>query len=153
MRLANLATSVSAGQPGMAVAQGTDLLAMLTPQGRALRKIVTPEVAAEQVERWRRMGLRTALITAGARQIGRARLDAARSACDRLIVGVETLGDSAETPAEAAGFNAVDLVCVFEEGQVEETLQRLRPELLVDASPGASVAELVRGWGGEVVAG
>ena len=152
-RLANLATGVSAGQPGMAVAQGTDLLAMLTPQGRAMRKIVTPEIAAEQVERWRRMGLRTAMITAGAKQMGRGRLDAARAACDRLIVGVEASEEETEAPTEAAGFNAVDLVCVFAEGQAEETLQRLRPELLVDASPGANVAELVRGWGGEVVAG
>ena len=32
---------------------------MLTPQGGALRKIVTREVAAEQVERWRRRGWRT----------------------------------------------------------------------------------------------
>ena len=155
-RLANLATGVSAGQPGMAVAQGTDLLAMLTPQGRALRKIVPPDIAAEQVERWRRMGLRIALVTAGARPMGRARLDAARAACDRLVVGIEAApGEETPVPAhtEAAGFNAVDLVCVFAEGQAEETLQRLRPDVLIDARPGASMAELVRGWGGEVVAG
>jgi D-beta-D-heptose 7-phosphate kinase/D-beta-D-heptose 1-phosphate adenosyltransferase len=163
-RLANLATGVSAGQPGMAVAQGTDLLAMLTPQGRALRKIVALEVAAEQVERWRRMGLRTALITSephtlGNGRMGRGRMDAARAACDRLVVGVEALPeiDDTEAPrrilAEAASFSSVDLVCVFAEGAQQEALQRLRPDLLIDASPGAKMAELVRGWGGEVVAG
>ena len=71
----NLAMGVSAGQPGMAVAQGTDLLAMLTPQGRALRKIVATEVAVEQVDRWRRMGLRTALITGSTRRFSKTRLE------------------------------------------------------------------------------
>jgi D-beta-D-heptose 7-phosphate kinase/D-beta-D-heptose 1-phosphate adenosyltransferase len=165
-RLANLATGVAAGQAGMAVAQGTDLLAMLTPQGRALRKIVVLELAAEQVERWRRMGLRTALITSAlkhgefkAGRMGSGRIDAARSACDRLVVGVEAPPDidSTEAPrrilAEAAGLSSVDLVCLIAEGTQQEALQKLRPDLLIDASPSASLAELVRGWGGEIVAG
>jgi hypothetical protein len=150
----------------MAVAQGTDLLAMLTPQGRALRKIMALELAAEQMDRWRRMGLRTGLITSGlrpgeptSRSMGRGRMDAARAACDRLVVGVEALPelDESDLPrrilAETASLSSVDLVCLFGEGAQQEALQRLRPDLLIDASPGATMAELVRGWGGEVVAG
>ncbi len=158
-RLANLAMGVAAGQPGMAVAQGTDLLAMLTPQGRALRKIVASEVAAEQVDRWRRLGLRTALIATSARRFSRTRLETARAACDRLVLGLESSAGGEETDAakrivaEAAGLASVDLVCVFPEGMQTETLLQLRPDLLIDVTPGAAVAELVRGWGGEVLAG
>ena len=158
-RLANLAMGVAAGHAGVAVAQGTDLLAMLTPQGRALRKIVAPEVALEQVERWRRMGLSTGLITTTLNAVNRGRLDAARAACDRLIIGVEAPPDNGDGDsskrllADAAGSPSVDLICVFTEGAQRETLQMLRPDLLIDASPGEAVTELVRGWGGEVVAG
>ena len=158
-RLANLALGVAAGQPGMAVAQGTDLIAMLTPQGRALRKIVATEVAVEQVDRWRRMGLRTALITTNVRRFSRARLDSARAACDRLVLGLETAAETSEPDAakrmlaEAAGLPSVDLICTFAEGTQTETLLQLRPDLLIDAVPGAALAELVRGWGGEVLAG
>ena len=157
-RLANLAMSVVAGQPGMAVAQGTDLVAMLTPQGRALRKIVATEVAVEQVDRWRRMGLRTGLITTTSRRLIRSRLDTARAACDRLVLGVETVAGAEDdqarrTLSEAAALASVDLICVFPEGGQTETLVQLRPDLLIDKTPVASLAELVRGWGGELLAG
>ena len=159
VRLANLAMGVAAGQPGMAVAQGTDLIAMLTPQGRALRKIVSSDVAVEQVDRWRRMGLRTALITTVPERFNRARLDTARAACDRLVLAVEAAvdGEAADQAkhmlAEAAGLASVDLICLIAEGSQTETLQQLRPDLLIDAAPAASTAEIVRGWGGEVLAG
>ena len=157
-RLANLAMSVAAGQPGMAVAQGTDLMAMLTPQGRALRKIVATEVAVEQVDRWRRMGLRTGLLTTTSRRLSRSRLDTARAACDRLVLGVETVAESDDdgakrTLSEAASLASVDLICVFPEGSQAETLVQLRPDLLIGTPPSAAIAELVRGWGGEVLAG
>jgi D-beta-D-heptose 7-phosphate kinase/D-beta-D-heptose 1-phosphate adenosyltransferase len=153
-RIAHLAMGVAAGQPGMAVAQGTDLLAMLTPQGRALRKIVAPEIALEQVDRWRRMGLSTGLITTTPAAANRGRMDAARAACDRLVLGVEAeTAGAKEALAEAAALPSVDLICVFSPGAQRETLQMLRPDLLIDATPGDAVTELVRGWGGEVVAG
>jgi D-beta-D-heptose 7-phosphate kinase/D-beta-D-heptose 1-phosphate adenosyltransferase len=164
-RLANLALGVAAGQPGMAVAQGTDLMAMLTPQGRALRKIVATEVAIEQVDRWRRMGLRTGLITCTPRRFSRARLDTARAACDRLVLGLEApiapqqevetaeSDSTRRTLSEAAGLASVDLICMVAEGGQTETLRALRPDLLIELTPAAAVAEMVRGWGGEVLAG
>jgi hypothetical protein len=132
---------------------------MLTPQGRALRKIVATEVAVEQVDRWRRLGLRTALLTTAPRRFSRARLDTARATCDRLVLGLEAPPDDSEndnlkrTLAEAAGVSSVDLICVFPEGAETDTLLQLRPDLLIDATPGPALAELVQGWGGEVVAG
>jgi bifunctional ADP-heptose synthase (sugar kinase/adenylyltransferase) len=91
--------------------------------------------------------------------MARGRMEAARAACDRLVVGVEALPelDDSDLPrrvlAETASLSAVDLVCLFAEGAQQEALQRLRPDLLIDVSPGAKMAELVRGWGGMVVAG
>ena len=132
-RLANLALGVAAGQPGMAVAQGTDLVAMLTPQGRALRKIVATEVAAEQVDRWRRLGLRCGLITTSPHRFSRARLDTARITCDRLVLAMETSEadlapeDMKRMLSDAAATQSVDLICVFPQGAQTETLLQLRP--------------------------
>jgi hypothetical protein len=42
---------------------------------------------------------------------------------------------------------------LFADGGETETIERLRPELVVQASPSARLADLVRGWGGEIVAG
>ncbi len=158
-RLANLAMGVVAGQAGMAVAQAGDLLAMLTPQGRALRKVVATELAAEQVDRWRRMGLRTGLITAGPGRFSRVRLESARAGCDKLVLGLAAPADAADEESvrgalsDAAGLAPVDLICVFSEATQSETLTLLRPDLVIDAAPGPTLAELVRGWGGEVVTG
>ena len=183
-RLANLAMGVAAGQAGMAVAQGTDLMAMLTPQGRALRKIVGTEIALEQVVRWRRAGLRTGLLAANPARLDRSRLDAARAACDRLVLAVEAppsppadtaharsvapgpgagllagnaglrrRGHHGQPGPEAAAWPAVDMLCLFANGEESDTIQLLRPELVIDASPSADLAELVRSWGGVMVAG
>jgi D-beta-D-heptose 7-phosphate kinase/D-beta-D-heptose 1-phosphate adenosyltransferase len=158
-RVAGLAMGVAAGRPGMAVARGTDLLAMLTPQGRALRKIVGTDIALEQVVRWRRAGLRTGLLAANPTRLDRSRLDAARAACDRLVLAVEAPpsppADTTPPPAlaEAAAWPAVDMLCLFANGEESDTIQLLRPELVIDASPSADLAELVRSWGGVMVAG
>ena len=58
VRLANLAAGVSVGKVGASVVREADLLAALTPQHSALRKIVTREEAVEQAERWRHRGWR-----------------------------------------------------------------------------------------------
>ena len=163
-RLAALAAGIVIGQPGLAVATVDDMLGALTPQGRALRKIVSREVAAEQVERWRRLGWRTGF-AAGVLDPqsahDRRRLERARAACDRLVVGLsaedfEPATPLAETPhaetlAMLAGLSSVDLVCLYDESGPEQTLQMLRPELLVESGKAASVRELVTSWGGEVL--
>ena len=169
-RLANIAAGIVVGKVGTAVAREEDMLAALTPQGGALRKIVTREAAAEQVERWRRRGWRTGF-TNGCFDLlhpGHAHLlEQARSQCDRLVVGLNSdasvrrlKGSSRPVQPEAAraavlaSLSAVDLVCIFDEDTPAETLEAIRPELLVkgaDYTIDAVVgADQVQGWGGRV---
>src|ERR1700722_19231974 len=56
VRLANIAAGVVVGKVGTAVAREADLLAALSPQGSALRKIVSREAATEHVQRWHHKG-------------------------------------------------------------------------------------------------
>ena len=169
-RLANIAAGVVVGKVGTAVAREEDLLSALTPQGGALRKIVTREFAAEQVERWRRRGWRTGF-TNGCFDLlhpGHVHLlEQARSQCDRLVVGLNSddsvrrlkgaarpVQPEAARAAVLASLSAVDLVCVFEEDTPVETLEALRPELLVKGADYAIEAVVgavqVTGWGGRV---
>ncbi|GAC1339364.1 MAG: D-glycero-beta-D-manno-heptose-7-phosphate kinase [Acetobacteraceae bacterium] len=170
VRLANIAAGVVVGKVGTAVAREEDLLSALTPQGSALRKIVTREVAAEQVERWRRKGWRTGF-TNGCFDLlhpGHVHLlEQARGQCDRLVVGLNSdasvrrlKGNSRPVQPEAAraavlaSLSAVDLVVIFEEDTPEQTLEALRPELLVKGADYTLQtvvgAELVQSWGGRV---
>ena len=170
VRLANIAAGVVVGKVGTAVAREQDLLGMLTPQGGALRKIVSREAAAELVERWRQRGWRTGF-TNGCFDLlhpGHVHLlEQARSQCDRLVVGLNSdasvrrlkgstrpVQPEAARAAVLASLSSVDLVCIFEEDTPEQTLRDLRPELLVKGADYALDqvvgAELVRGWGGKV---
>ncbi len=170
-RLANIAAGVVVGKVGTAVAREADLLAALSPQGGALRKVVTREQAAEQVERWRQRGWRTGF-TNGCFDLlhpGHIHLlEQARSRCDRLVVGLNSdasvrrlKGASRPIQSEAAraavlgSVAAVDLVCIYDEDTPEETLHALRPDLLVKGSDytiGTVVgAEFVKGYGGEIM--
>ncbi len=171
VRLANLAAGVVVGKVGTAVAREGDLLAALSPQGGALRKVVTREQAAEQVERWRQRGWRTGF-TNGCFDLlhpGHVHLlEQARSRCDRLVVGLNSdasvarlKGPTRPVQSEAAraavlgSVTAVDLVCVFDEDTPESLLQAVRPELLVKGSDytiGTVVgADFVQSYGGEVM--
>jgi D-beta-D-heptose 7-phosphate kinase / D-beta-D-heptose 1-phosphate adenosyltransferase len=154
-RIANIAMAVTIGQPGMAVARGTDVVAMLTPQGRAMRKIVPAEQATEQVERWRRLGLRVGACLVSAHAAERGRLDAARAACDRLVacIALDEAGLDAAMPelAALAGLASVDLVCCYPAGGEAPLLRALRPDLTVGMH--ASLRELVEAWGGELLSG
>jgi len=170
VRLANLAAGVVVGKAGIAVARQAELLAALTPQQSALRKIVPREEAAEQVERWRRRGWRVGF-TNGCFDLlhpGHVHLlEEARSRCDRLVVGLNSdasvrrlkgpprpVQPEAARAAILASLASVDLVVVFQEDTPEALIGELHPDLLmkgadykVDEVVGA---DLVRGWGGEV---
>jgi D-beta-D-heptose 7-phosphate kinase / D-beta-D-heptose 1-phosphate adenosyltransferase len=169
-RLANIAAGIVVGKIGTAVARESDLLGALTPQGSALRKVVTREVATEQVERWRRRGYRTGF-TNGCFDLlhpGHVHLlEQARGQCDRLVVGLNSdasvsrlKGSSRPVQPEAAraavlaSLSSVDLVVVYDEDTPEQTLTELRPELLVKGADytldKVVGADLVRGWGGKV---
>ncbi len=170
VRLSNIAAGIVVGKVGTAVAREGDLLAALSPQGGALRKVVTREQAAEQVERWRQRGWKTGF-TNGCFDLlhpGHIHLlEQARSQCDRLVVGLNSdasvrrlKGAQRPVQSEAAraavlgGNTAVDLVCVFDEDTPEKTLHALRPDLLVkgaDYTIGTVVgADFVQSYGGRV---
>ena len=171
VRLANIAAGVVVGKVGTAVAREGDLLAALSPQGGALRKVVTREQAAEQVERWRQRGWRTGF-TNGCFDLlhpGHIHLlEQARNQCDRLVVGLNSdasvralkgptrpIQHEAARAAVLGSVTAVDLVCIFDEETPEATLEAIRPDLLVkgadytlDTVVGAA---FVKGYGGEVL--
>jgi D-beta-D-heptose 7-phosphate kinase/D-beta-D-heptose 1-phosphate adenosyltransferase len=154
VRIAALAMAVSATQPGMAVASAADLLAVLTPQGRALRKIVEPDPAAEQMAHWRRAGMCTGVLTVPASALPVSGLEALRRSCDRLVLCVEAGADADATTllAETAALGGVDLICPFIQGGLSDLLALLRPDILLDREVSEAVAELVQGWGGKVLA-
>ena len=171
VRLANIAAGIVVGKIGTAVAREAELIAAISPEGGALRKVVSREAAAEQVERWRRMGYRTGF-TNGCFDLlhpGHVHLlEQARAACDRLVVGLNSdssvrrlkgptrpVQPEAARAAVLASLAAVDLVCVFDEDTPVELIAALRPELLVK---GADYAvedvvghEMVEGWGGRIM--
>ena len=169
-RIANIAAGIVVGKIGTAVAREDDLLSALSPQGGTLRKVVGRDVAAEQVERWRRRGWRTGF-TNGCFDLlhpGHVHLlEQARAQCDRLVVGLNSdasvrrlkgatrpVQPEAARAAVLASLSAVDLVCVFEEDTPEDTLRELRPELLVKGADytldRVVGAYMVQGWGGRV---
>ena len=170
-RLANVAAGVVVGKVGTAVARESDLLAALTAQGSALRKIVTREQAEEQVERWRQKGWRVGF-TNGCFDLlhpGHVHLlEQARAACDRLVIGLNSdasvrrlkgptrpVQPEAARAAVLASLATADLVCIFEEDTPRELIRALRPDLLVkgaDYTVDRVVgAELVQEWGGRVM--
>lgn len=173
VRLANLSAGVVVGKVGTAVAREPDLMAALSPQGSALRKIVSREAAVEQVERWRHRGWRIGF-TNGCFDLlhpGHVHLlEEARAACDRLVVGLNSdasvrrlkgaprpVQPAAARAAVLASLASVDLVCLFEEDTPEALVSALRPDLLVKGADYALDevvgADLVQGWGGRVLLG
>jgi len=175
-RLANIAAGIAMGRVGTAVVREQDFLNALSPEGGALRKIVTRETAGEQVERWRRRGWRVGFVHGafeGPRPGHIHLLAQARAACDRLLVAVEDdaqvrqrkgdghplIPDTTRAAALAA-LPGVDLVVINEEAGPAGLLRLLRPELVVTAAATATAgpgreappeADLVRDWGGQVI--
>ena len=170
VRLANIAAGVVVGKVGTAVARAEDLLRVLTPQVSTLRKIITRDAAAEQVERWRRKGWRTGF-TNGCFDLlhpGHVHLlEQARGQCDRLVVGLNSdasvrrlkghtrpVQPEAARAAVLASLSAVDLVVIYDEDTPQETLEVLRPDLLVKGADYTIDriigADLIQSWGGKV---
>jgi D-beta-D-heptose 7-phosphate kinase / D-beta-D-heptose 1-phosphate adenosyltransferase len=172
-RLANLAAGIVVARTGTAVAPADELVAAL--RARELLsgegKLVAPAAAFERIDEWRRHGARIGF-TNGCFDLihpGHVSLLAqARTACDRLVVGLNAdasvarlKGRDRPVQSEAAraavlgALASVDLVIIFAEDTPMALIERIRPDLLVkgaDYSEDQVVgAAHVRAYGGAVL--
>jgi D-beta-D-heptose 7-phosphate kinase / D-beta-D-heptose 1-phosphate adenosyltransferase len=171
--LANVTASISVSKQGTATVSRQELLDALHLDDLVAtdRKVVTLEEAIEKTADWRRRGLKVGfangcfdLIHPGHVQL----LSEARSACDRLIVALNTDSSvkrlkGAKRPLQnelaratvMASMSPVDLVILFDEDTPLRIIQALRPDVLVKGSDYAIDqvvgGDLVQGWGGKVV--
>ena len=174
MRAANAAAAVVVGKRGTATLSVAELRSRILPAASLAseEKIVFDwAVLDEHLADWRRQGLRVGF-TNGCFDLlhpGHIRLlAAARAACDRLVVGLNS--DASVTrlkgptrpvqPAQPraevlAALEAVDLVVVFEEDTPLELIKRVKPTVLVkggDYTRETVVGhEIVEAQGGQVV--
>jgi D-beta-D-heptose 7-phosphate kinase/D-beta-D-heptose 1-phosphate adenosyltransferase len=174
MRAANAAAAVVVGKRGTATVTLSELRHRILPSASLAPedKIVFDwAVLDDRLAEWRRHGLRIGF-TNGCFDLlhrGHVKLLAeARTACDRLVVGLNS--DASTTrlkgkgrpinPAEGraevlAALEAVDLVVVFEEDTPLELIKRVRPAVLVkgaDYSRDNVVGrEVVENAGGDVI--
>jgi D-beta-D-heptose 7-phosphate kinase/D-beta-D-heptose 1-phosphate adenosyltransferase len=171
VRLANLAAGISVGKVGPSVIREADLLAALSPQRSALRKVVTSEEAVEQAERWRHRGWRVGFTNGYFDLLHQGHihlLEQARAACDRLIVGLNSdssvrrakgpphpVQPEAARAAVLASFGCVDEVCLYEEDTPEALIQALRPDVLIKGAnhtrEDIAGADMLRSWGGRLL--
>jgi D-beta-D-heptose 7-phosphate kinase/D-beta-D-heptose 1-phosphate adenosyltransferase len=138
VRLANIAAGVVVGKIGTAVAREADLLAALSPQGGALRKIVSRDAAVEHVQRWHHKGWRVGFTHGRFDPLLPADLhwlEEAREACDRLVVGLKSPVADATQPEAAraamlASLACIDLVTVFAEDTPDALIDALQPDMI-----------------------
>jgi D-beta-D-heptose 7-phosphate kinase/D-beta-D-heptose 1-phosphate adenosyltransferase len=172
-KLANYAAGIVVGKSGTAAVTTGELIATLAEGARGIdaSKHFTLEDLLPLVDRWREAGLRVAF-TNGCFDLLHpghvCLLSQAKKSADRLIVGLNSdlsvrrlkgAGRPAQSEAARATVLAslacVDAVVIFSEDTPYELIQALRPDVLVkgaDYTVDKVVgADLVRGWGGEVV--
>jgi D-beta-D-heptose 7-phosphate kinase / D-beta-D-heptose 1-phosphate adenosyltransferase len=174
LRLANAAAAVAVGKKGTAIVTPAELRRQILPHASlaAEEKIVAPGRELEaQLSDWRKQDLRIGF-TNGCFDIlhpGHVKvLTAARGACDRLIVGLNSdasvkrlKGEGRPVQAERAraevlaALEAVDLVAIFEEDTPLRLIEQIKPTVLVkggDYTREQVVGhEIVEAHGGEVV--
>ena len=174
MRAANAAAAVVVGKRGTAVVTPAELRARILPAASlaAEEKIVFDRsLLDERLDEWRKQDLRIGftngcfdLLHPGHIKV----LTGARSACDRLVVGLNSdasvkrlKGDgrpvqSVHARAEIlAALEAVDLVVVFDEDTPRKLIEHVRPKVLVkggDYTREQVVGhDIVEAQGGEVI--
>src|SRR3954453_14473519 len=150
LRVANAAAAVAVGKKGTAVVTTAELRRGILPQAflAAEEKIVaTAEELEAQLKDWRIRGVRIGF-TNGCFDIlhpGHVKvLTAARGACDRLIVGLNSdasvkrlkggdrpVQDESARAEVLAALEAVDLVAIFEQDTPIELIAKVMPSVLV----------------------
>ena len=174
LRLASAAAAVAVGKKGTAIVTPSELRRQVLPHAflAAEEKIVAQGGALEaRLADWRRQDLRIGF-TNGCFDIlhpGHVKvLTAARGACDRLIVGLNSdasvkrlKGETRPVQGERAraevlaALEAVDLVVIFEEDTPLKLIEQIRPSVLVkggDYTREQVVGhEIVEAHGGQVI--
>jgi D-beta-D-heptose 7-phosphate kinase / D-beta-D-heptose 1-phosphate adenosyltransferase len=174
LRMANAAAAVAVSKKGAAIVTSAELRRKILPHAflAAEEKIVATsgELDAQLLD-WRKQGLRIGF-TNGCFDIlhpGHVKvLTAARGACDRLIVGLNSdasvkrlKGDGRPVQDERArsevlaALEAVDLIVVFEEDTPIKLITRIKPSVLVKGGDYAREQvvghEIVAANGGEIM--
>jgi len=171
-QLANVAGGVVVGKVGTAVV-GRDELASALMEAEVLSsesKVVSTRTASDSVDRWKAQGLRVGF-TNGCFDLLHpghvSLLGEARSACDRLVVGLNSddsvrrlKGNDRPVQNETAramvlaSLGTVDLVVLFSEDTPLQLIETLKPDVLVKGSDykvdEVVGADLVKSYGGEV---
>ena len=173
LRIANAAAAVAVGKTGTATVTQAELRRAILPHAflAAEEKIATFEQLAVRLAEWRKQGLRIGF-TNGCFDIlhpGHVKvLTAARGACDRLIVGLNSdssvrLLKGEDRPVQneraraevLAALEAVNLVVIFSEETPLNLIEAIKPSVLVkggDYTREQVVGhEVVAANGGEVV--
>ncbi|MGX4770672.1 D-glycero-beta-D-manno-heptose-7-phosphate kinase [Bradyrhizobium guangdongense] len=150
LRMASAAAAVAVGKQGTASVSAAELRRKILPHATlaAEEKVVTaPGALEEKLAEWKREGLRVGF-TNGCFDIlhpGHVKvLTAARAACDRLIVGLNSDASvrrlkGADRPVQderaraevLAALEAVDLVVIFEQDTPIDLITRITPSVLV----------------------
>jgi D-beta-D-heptose 7-phosphate kinase / D-beta-D-heptose 1-phosphate adenosyltransferase len=174
LRMANAAAAVAVSKKGTAIVTSAELRRKILPHAflAAEEKIVPAggDLDAHLLD-WRQQGLRVGF-TNGCFDIlhpGHVKvLTAARGACDRLIVGLNSdasvkrlkgegrpVQDERARSEVLAALEAVDLVAIFEEDTPIKLIAQIKPSVLVkggDYTRDQVVGhEIVEAYGGEVL--
>ena len=174
LRMANAAAAVAVSKKGTAIVTPPELRRRILPHAflAAEEKIVGDAASLEaHLAEWRKQGLRVGF-TNGCFDIlhpGHVKvLTAARGACDRLIVGLNSdasvkrlkgegrpVQDERARAEVLAALEAVDLVVFFEEDTPIELITRIKPSVLVKGGDYRREQvvghEIVEANGGEVM--
>jgi D-beta-D-heptose 7-phosphate kinase / D-beta-D-heptose 1-phosphate adenosyltransferase len=174
LRMANAAAAVSVGKKGTAIVTSAELRRRILPHAflAAEEKIVADrgDLDAQLLE-WRKQGLRVGFTNGCFDTLhpGHVKvLTAARAACDRLIVGLNSdasvkrlkgegrpVQDERARAEVLAALEAVDLVAIFDEDTPIGLITAIRPSVLVkggDYTREQVVGhEIVEAHGGEVL--
>src|ERR1700676_1551534 len=174
LRMANAAAAVAVGKKGTAIVTAAELRRKILPHAylAAEEKIVAAGGDLDgHLQDWRKQGVRIGfthrrfvIFYPGHVKV----LTAARGACDRLIVGLNSDASTKRLKGEGrpvqderaraevlAALEAVDLVVIFEQDTPLELITRIKPSVLVkggDYTREQVVGhEIVAAHGGEVV--
>jgi D-beta-D-heptose 7-phosphate kinase/D-beta-D-heptose 1-phosphate adenosyltransferase len=173
LRIASAAAAVAVSKTGTAVVTQDELRRAVLPEAflASETKIARPVALDQRLSEWRMQGLRIGF-TNGCFDIlhpGHVKvLTAARGACDRLIVGLNSdasvkrlkgperpVQDERARAEVLAALEAVDLVVLFEDDTPLDLITRIKPSVLVkggDYTREQVVGhQVVAAYGGEVV--